>query len=392
MIVRRIALAAGGTGGHVFPGLSLAEALVGRGHVVHVLTDTRGTTFHDTIGKTCTVHKVRAASPSQSGPAAKLGAIVQLSLGVLDARGILKRNRIDGVVGFGGYPSVPAVIAGSIGRLPTILHEQNAVLGRANRWLLNRATAIATSFEHTAGLSHTDIKVARTGNPVRASIAARRNVAYGPFGRESEFHLCVFGGSLGAEVFSNTVPAAIASLDKDLRARLVITQQCRPEDLEQAESFYRNIDQAATIQTFFNDIPEKLAAAQLVVARAGASTVAELGVIGRPAILVPYSHAMDDHQSRNAEALEAAGAAWCMSEDRLSADLLATRLRTLMEDPHKLATAARSAWDFGIPDAAERLADFVLEHLAERAVFKNPSEVEKISRGANRTSERRALA
>ena len=388
-ITRRVALAAGGTGGHVFPALSLAEALSARGHEVLVLTDKRGDAF-DIAGAAWKVERIRASSPSKPGLFAKAAAAAQLALGVFDARRALKNNRIDAVVGFGGYPSVPAVIAGSWLNKPAILHEQNAVLGRANRWLAGRAAIVATTFDATVGADGGSRPVERTGNPVRAAILAHRSTPYQAPEGEDEIRLCVFGGSLGARVFSDLVPAAIAMLPATMRARLKITQQCRPEDLERVTGIYRELGVDADTKAFFDDIPDKLAAAHLVIARAGASTVCELAVIGRPSILVPYPHAMDDHQSRNAAAMEDAGGGWRMPEDTLTAESLAERLQILLDDPAALNQAARAARDFGIEDATDRLADLVSRMIA---VHEGGPEARATSdKAVQHNSERRALA
>jgi UDP-N-acetylglucosamine--N-acetylmuramyl-(pentapeptide) pyrophosphoryl-undecaprenol N-acetylglucosamine transferase len=367
MTVWRIALAAGGTGGHVFPAISLAEALIARGHEVLVLTDKRGDAF-DIAGARWGVERIRAASPSKPGLLAKLGAVAKLGLGVFDARRALKNFQADAVVGFGGYPSVPAVFAGSWLNKPAILHEQNAVLGRANRWLVARAAVIATTFDATRGADDGGQPVERTGNPVRAAILAHRSTPYRPPGSADPIRLCVFGGSLGARVFSDLVPAALALLPSALRSRVALSQQCRPEDLERVQACYDDLGFSAEIRSFFNDIPDRLAAAHLVIARAGASTVCELAVIGRPSILVPYPHAMDDHQSRNAAAMQAAGGGWMMPESDLTAERLAGRLGSMLTNPSSLAAAASAAHRFGVPDAADRLADLVLRTAAVHGV------------------------
>jgi UDP-N-acetylglucosamine--N-acetylmuramyl-(pentapeptide) pyrophosphoryl-undecaprenol N-acetylglucosamine transferase len=360
MTPRRIALATGGTGGHIFPALSLAAALSARGHQVFVLTDARGGAF-DTSDAPWSVHLIRAASPSKLGLFAKLVAITKLGLGILDAHRVLKAFRIEAVVGFGGYSSVPAVIAGSWLNKPAVLHEQNAVLGRANRWLMARADVVATSFAATIGVDGAGQPTELTGNPVRVSVLARRSELYRAPVDDAPIQLCVFGGSLGARVFSDFLPAALALLPERLRARLRLTQQCRPEDLEKIRRAYYSLGLHAEVGAFFDDLPSRLAAAQLVIARAGASTLSELAVIGRPSILVPYPHAMDDHQSRNAAAMEAAGGGWSLPEVTLTAERLAERLETLLGDPKTLANAARAAHNFGIVDATDRLADLVLQ-------------------------------
>jgi len=390
MTARRIALAAGGTGGHVFPALSLAEALCARGHQVLVLTDKRGDAF-ETANAPWTVTRIRAASPSKPGLLAKLGAIAQLGLGALDARRALKEFQADVVVGFGGYPSVPAIFAGSWLNKPAILHEQNAVLGRANRWLVARAAVVATSFEATLGTDG-DQPVERTGNPVRAAILAHRETGYDTPDAEGEIRLCVFGGSLGARVFSDLVPAALGLLPTVLRDRIHLVQQCREEDLERVREGYVALGIKAETAAFFDDVPDRLVAAHLVIARAGASTVSELGVIGRPAILVPYPHAMDDHQSRNARAMENAGGGWMMAESALTAESLAARLEQLLGEPGQLERAAAAARGFGVPDAVDRLADLVLRVAATRSGDVFGPKTRRDETTGSGLDERRALA
>ncbi|MDA1311449.1 MAG: undecaprenyldiphospho-muramoylpentapeptide beta-N-acetylglucosaminyltransferase [Proteobacteria bacterium] len=391
MTPRRIALAAGGTGGHVFPALSLADALSARGHQVFVLTDARGGVF-DTPDTPWSVHLIRAASPSKPGLFAKLAAVAKLALGFLDARRVLKTFQIEAVVGFGGYPSVPAVIAGSWLNKPAVLHEQNAVLGRANRWLVGRADVVATSFDATIGVDGAGKSMERTGNPVRASVLARRSDPYRAPVDAAPIQLCVFGGSLGARVFSDLLPAALALLPEPLRARLRLTQQCRPDDLEKVRRAYDALGLQAEVGSFFDDVPARLGAAQLVIARAGASTLSELAVIGRPSILVPYPHAMDDHQSRNAAAMETAGGGWCLPEATLTAERLAERLEALLGDPKTLASAAQAAHDFGVVDAADRLADLVLRTVAARGGKLADPELDRRHDADAPANERRALA
>ena len=360
MTRRCFALAAGGTGGHVFPAVSLGETLAGRGHAVLMLTDSRGDAF-DAPDRPWTVHRIRAASPSRSGARAKLGALMQLALGTLDARRILRRFRANAVVGFGGYPSVPVVLAASTLGVPAVLHEQNAVLGRANRLLAGRARSIATSIRPTQGAGRRQDRVRHTGNPVRQAICARRDVPYRPPCGDDPLRLLIFGGSLGARVFSDIVPDAVAGLPETLKARLHVVQQCRSEDIDRVTRAYRGLPHPPVIDSFFPDMPDRLAWAHLVIARAGASTVAELAVAGRPAILVPYPHATDDHQTRNAASLAEAGAAWRVDEPDFRPETLAAHLVRLLQQPSTLAAAAAAAHRQGRPDAAERLADLVTD-------------------------------
>jgi UDP-N-acetylglucosamine--N-acetylmuramyl-(pentapeptide) pyrophosphoryl-undecaprenol N-acetylglucosamine transferase len=354
---RPIVLAAGGTGGHIFPAEALAQALVARGHEVALVTDRRGQAFKVPGVET---HRIRAGRFG-GGVVAKAIGVAELILGVLDARRILKKLDRAAVVGFGGYPSVPTLIAASRLGLPTIIHEQNALLGRANRLLAPRVRRIATSFRETAALRPGDLdKIVLTGNPVRPAIAAMRETPYSALGGEGSIHLLVLGGSQGARVFSEVIPAAVRLLAEPLRRRLHIAQQARPEDLDMARAGYADAGVTVELASFFDDVPARLAAAQLVVARAGASTMTELTTLGRPAILVPYPHAADDHQSANARALAAAGGAWVVPQSQLTPESLASLLGDLLADPLRLARAAADSRAFGKPDAARLLADVVV--------------------------------
>ena len=386
----RIVLAAGGTGGHVFPAMSLGKALAARGVAIHFVTDRRGNAL-DAKEFFGSIDLVRAANPRRGGIAARLSAGAQLALGVVQARRILKSRAIDAVVGFGGYPSVPVVLAASLLGLPIILHEQNAVLGRANRWLVPRAAVLATSFRDTVGIPVRCRRIELTGNPVRPAIIASRCHAYPDSAENAAVSLCVIGGSLGARVLSDVVPAAIAMLPDPLRQRLHVTQQCRTEDLERVAAAYRTMGQAVDLATFFPDIPARLAAAHLVICRSGASTIAELSVIGRPAILIPYPHAAEDHQTRNAAAFAATGAGFCVAESDLDPTALARRLVTAFAESGGLIRAAQAARDFGIPDAGPRLADLVLAASglgAARSLRQDAPIADVVADGA----ERRALS
>jgi UDP-N-acetylglucosamine--N-acetylmuramyl-(pentapeptide) pyrophosphoryl-undecaprenol N-acetylglucosamine transferase len=265
------------------------------------------------------------------------------------------------MVGFGGYASVPGMVAAVLAGIPTAIHEQNAVLGRANRLLASRVKRIATSF---AEVSHVEAKLAaklvHTGMPVRAAIAALRDQAYPALNADSPIHLLVLGGSQGARVLSEVVPAALAALPEALRARIRVAQQCRPEDLESVKRAYDGTGITATLDSFFADVPERLAAAHLVIGRAGASTVAELTALGRPAILVPYPFAIDDHQTANAHAVEDNGGAWLMQQDSFTAEALTARLDSLFRQPEILTRTAECAARAGRADAAGRLADLVI--------------------------------
>lgn len=360
-----IVLATGGTGGHVFPAQALAHALVARGHRLVLVTDRRGGAYGGLLGGLET-HRIRAAGISGRGLTARVSAVLQLGLGLLQARSLLGRLRPSAVAGFGGYPSVPTMVAAAQLGCKTIIHEQNAVLGRANRVLAPRADRIATAFDTTAMLREADqARAIRTGNPVRPEVieAAR---PYRPPEADGAIEILVTGGSQGATIFGEVVPPALAALPPEIRQRLRVTQQCRSESSPEAAHQYAEADIAAELSPFFADIHERLARAHLVICRSGASTVAELAVAGRPAIMIPYPHAIDDHQRENAARLCDAGGGWLMPQDSLTAADLAGRIRSLLDAPQKLERAARCAGRIGVPNAAELLADVVCDLIGDR--------------------------
>jgi len=360
-----IALAAGGTGGHVFPARALAEALSARGWRIALITDSRGASFSDDIANTET-YRIKAASLG-GGACSKLKGLTHLCVGLLQARALLRRIRPAAVVGFGGYASAPTMWAAAQMGIPTMLHEQNAVLGRANRLLAARARTIATSFPDVKGVREADLaKIVLTGNPVRAEVAAIAATPYAAPTETGPVRLLIFGGSQGARVLSEIVPEALASLPDTLRSRLSVVQQCRPEDIETVRATYRAARIETVLQTFFDDMPSRIAEAHLVIGRAGASTVTELAVAGRPAILIPYRFAMDDHQTGNASAMAQGGGAWMMPEADFTAEALSQRLTEFFADPGILSRAASCALASGHADAAERLAD-AAEFLARPA-------------------------
>jgi len=359
---RPIVLAAGGTGGHIFPAEALARELIARGRTVVLVTDRRGKAFGDRLPDVAT-HRIRAGRFDTGGVLGKVAGVADLVLGTFQARRLLKSLAPAAVVGFGGYPSVPTVLAAARLRLPTAIHEQNAVLGRANRLLAPRAGRIATGFATVAMVRDADrARLVHTGNPVRPAVAALRDrEPYAPPAAEhGPFEILVLGGSQGARIFSEVVPAALAGLPGELRVRLNVSQQARPEDLERVRSAYAESGIVADLASFFDDVPARLARAHLVIARSGASTLTELVVAGRPAILVPYPHAADDHQSANARVLGEAGAAWVVPQPTLSPESLMQHLTALASAPDALARAAAAARGLGQPDAAGRLADLVL--------------------------------
>ncbi len=363
----RILLAAGGTGGHMFPAEALARALLQRGLRVELATDERGQGFGDRLPQVI-VHRIASGGVAGKGLVAKLRNLLRLGLGVLQSRRLMRRLDPAVVVGFGGYPSVPPLWAAQREEVPTILQGQNAGMGRANRFLAPRATRLALGFEQVKFADR--VPASRrvvTGNPVRSEISALAEIPYAAPSAGAPVNLFVVGGSLGARVFAKVVPDAIGLLPPALRDRLHIAQQVRAEDFAQVSETYRALGMPVELRAFFDDVPARLAAAHLLVCRAGASTVSELAAAGRPAILVPLPNSIDDHQMANARALEAAGGGWVLPEDLFSSTALAAKLQAALERPDMLQSAADSARRAGRRDAAERLADLVVELLPQEA-------------------------
>lgn len=360
--LRPVVLATGGTGGHVFPAEALAGELEARGVPFTLVTDSRGQQWQGALSRQ-PIHYIHSASPTGSF-AKRAAALFSLGLGLFDAWRSLGRIAPSAVVGFGGYASVPTMIAARLRRLPSMLHEQNAVLGKANRLVLRGAGRVATSFAQTRFLAADDRRACLVGNPVREPVRSLRGVPYKAPGPGRVIDVLVFAGSQGAASFSEVIPAAILSLPAALRARLRLVQQCRAEDLNRVRQMYKQAGIVAELAPFFADLPQRLASAHLVIGRSGASTVAELATIGRPAILVPYPYAADDHQMANARAFEASGGCIVIAHADFTAAALAERLTELFDAPQRLADMAASAHAAARPDAAARLADLVGEMIA----------------------------
>lgn len=354
-----VVLAAGGTGGHVFPAESLARELMNRGYKLALITDRRGDAYGGALGELET-HRVRAGGIAGKGVFAKIRSVGELGLGTLQARKLLTDMRPKAVVGFGGYASIPTMMAASFTDVPSIIHEQNAILGRANRLLADRVRAIAVSFPESLGVpERSQSKVTHTGMPVRGSVLDVRDTPYPSFTDDRPLNLLVLGGSQGARVLSEVIPKAVGELSEGLRGRLKITQQCRPEDLEAVRAHYRIIGMDVNLATFFDNVPELLAASHLVITRSGASSVAEILAVGRPAMLVPYRYATDDHQNLNAHAVDEIGAGWLIPEVDFTAESLAERMESMFGMPTILEKAAEAARKAARPDAATRLATLV---------------------------------
>lgn len=355
-MTKTIILSSGGTGGHVFPALSLAAELNVRGYQVVIMTDQRGEVFQQATG----VSKVIALPTWQSkGPFGAIVLAFGLAVSFLSALRYMIRLRPVAVVGFGGYPSIPAVLAGKVMGRPTALHEQNAILGRANRFLARFVKRIAISFEKVKFAEIFRDKLVSTGNPVRPSIIALRERPYRSSEPNDPFRLFIIGGSQGARIFSAIIPQALCELPLALRQRLVVYQQCRKELLKTTQNAYHDSGITVDIRPFFDDVDQQLSKAQLVIGRSGASTVAELMVVGRPAILVPYPFAMDNHQQANAMSLGENEAAWVILEHHFSAPKLQEILLEAMTNGEKLKIMAKNMHNFGQPTAAVKLAQMV---------------------------------
>jgi UDP-N-acetylglucosamine--N-acetylmuramyl-(pentapeptide) pyrophosphoryl-undecaprenol N-acetylglucosamine transferase len=353
-----VLLAAGGTGGHLFPAEALANVLAARGITIDLATDSRAAAYAGNFPAR-KIHVVPSDTVRGGNPFRLLWTLIVLSVGILKAVFLMLWLRPDAVVGFGGYPTFPPLIAAWLTGVPRIVHEQNAVMGRANRALASRATAIATGYPNIFR-DRPDLaaKATHTGNPVRAAV---REAASAPYeAPHSAIHLLVFGGSQGARIMSEIVPGAIELCPPALRSRFQAVQQCREEDVAEVKAVYTRLNLRAEIATFFKDLPAKMATSQLVIARSGASTVAELAAIGRPSILVPLPHALDNDQLANAMALSAADGAILIRQDEFTSARLAQELAQILADPDTLAAMAAAARRTGNADAAERLADLVL--------------------------------
>jgi len=354
-----IVIAAGGTGGHLFPGQALAQELRRRGRHIVLITDERVQRF-DALFPGADIFSVPSATPNDRGLLGLIKALPAIISGVAQAFAILGRIKPSVVIGFGGYPTLPPLAAAVLRGLPTCVHEQNAVLGRVNRLMARFIDAIASTFAQPKYMRETDAtKFVITGNPVRDAVMAHAASPYVSPGEGQQIELLVFGGSQGARVMSDIVPGALARLTPALRSRLRVVQQARPEDIDQVRSQYLAAGISAELNSFFDDMPARIAASHLVIGRSGASTAAELSVIGRPSILVPLPHSLDNDQKANAEKLQAAGAAIMIEQRNFTAEALAARLQELFADPSALANAAQAALRQGTPDAVRRLADLV---------------------------------
>lgn len=357
-VSRHFVLAAGGTGGHLLPAFALAVELDRRGHHVALVTDERGAKIP---GKPdfLPAHVLPAGRLGKN-PVALAKGLAAIWRGRAMALRLFESFQPSCVVGFGGYPALPALLAARSARIPTVIHEQNAVLGRVNRLLASRVDAIATAYLEIERLDPKLWgKVHRVGNPVRAEVLALRGEPFPEFSEDSLFRVLVTGGSQGASILSEVVPDGLAMLPPALRHRLQVTQQCRPEDLETVRARYAGHQIPAELGTYFEDMASRLAEAHLFIGRSGASTIAELTAVGRPAILVPLPIATDDHQAVNAREMVKAGGARAIRQSGFTPKELAKQIQTMALNPMSLANAAHAAWNCGLPNAVKDLADLV---------------------------------
>ena len=351
-MTQTIVLTTGGSGGHIFPAQSVAAELVKKGYQVVFITDKRGSEFQDLPE----VKTYRLAAESVTGKSliGKAIAAFKLWIGAGQAMKLLVQLKPALVIGFGGYASLPAVISAQMLHIPAILHEQNAILGRANRVAARGVRMIATSFPHVNRVPQ-NIPTIHVGQPVRAPILERQNT---PMPEKDTFNLLVFGGSQGAHFFSEHIPEVLMKLPENYRAKIELTQQARPEDEDAVKKAYESAGfKSLTIASFFSNMPDLLSNANLVIGRGGAGTLTEVMVVGRPAIIIPLPTAADNHQVANAKELETAGGGWVIEQKDFDADKLAEHIKSLMDNPETLKQTAEKAHAMAIINAAERMAE-----------------------------------
>lgn len=363
-----VVLAAGGTGGHLFPAQALGEALVARGVLVHLMTDARGVEYGNrfpAIG----VHEIPSATITLRKPWLVPGQLYRLVKGFMAARKLIAEMQPEppiAVVGFGGYPSLPPLLAALILKVPAIVHEQNAIMGRANRVIARHAAAVASSFPKIANLPVLNGEFSFTGNPVRSIVMKQWDAPYAAPEADQTFRILIFGGSQGAHFFSEFMPKVIEALPNAVRRHLKVVQQCRAEDINAVQAQYDRIGADVKLAPFFPDLPKHIAMSHLVICRSGASTIAELSVIGRPAIMVPLPHAVENDQLKNAQSFSTAGAGWLMQQRDTTPDEMAAFITRMRFQPEELTATANAAKAFARPDAAELLANLVEKHATKR--------------------------
>ncbi|AXC49569.1 undecaprenyldiphospho-muramoylpentapeptide beta-N-acetylglucosaminyltransferase [Paracoccus suum] len=351
-------IAAGGTGGHMFPAQALAEVLLAEGWRVTLSTDARGARYATGFPDAVRRETVASATTARGGLVGKITAPGKIGVGIGRAVSDLRADRPAVVIGFGGYPAIPAMAAATMLGVPRMIHEQNGVMGRVNRLFARRVDVVACGTWPTT--LPPGVKGIHVGNPVRQAVLDRTGEAYVAPG-DGPLNLLVVGGSQGSRILSERVAEAAAALPDAMRARLNVTHQARPEDVDRVRAAYADAGISAEVAPFFFDIPQRMAAAQLIVCRAGASTVAEVTVIGRPAILIPFAAAAGDHQMANARPLAEAGAAMVLPESVLDATSLSRDMHAILSDASRADGMARAALTQGRPDAARRLSDLVTD-------------------------------
>lgn len=352
-------IAAGGTGGHMFPAQALAEELLSRGWRVKLSTDERGARYAGGFPVEVTREVVSSATTARGGALSRLAVPLRIGRGVLAARRGMKADRPAVVVGFGGYPTIPAMSAALSLGIPRMIHEQNGVMGRVNRAFASRVDVVACGIWPTA--LPAGVQGTYTGNPIRGAVRELAGTPYAPPLPDAALNVLVIGGSQGARILSDIVPEAIAGLSETQRAQLKISHQARAEDMDRVTGAYADAGIAAEVRPFFDDVPERLAECQMVISRAGASSIADITAIGRPAILIPFAAATGDHQTANARALEDAEAAIVLTETILDAETLRRDIRAILSDESRATEMAAHALSLGRPDAAASLADLVTE-------------------------------
>ena len=364
-----LVIAAGGTGGHMFPAQALAEAMLDKGWRVKLSTDARGARYTSGFPQEVEIEEVSSATFARGGIFAKAIVPARIGAGIIGAILKMRRDKPKAVVGFGGYPTIPALAAAKVLNLPRMIHEQNGVLGRVNKIFSTRVNAVACGTWPTT--LPDGANGIYTGNPVRAEVLARDTSGYIAPG-DYPMSILVIGGSQGARALSDTVPPAIAALPNELLQHISVSHQARDEDMERVSAYYAEHGIQADVQPFFNDIPRRMSETQLVISRAGASSVADISVIGRPSILVPYPYATDDHQTANARGLVEAGAAILIPESRLDVDTLSEQIRTVLDNPEGAMQMSRAAQGHARPDATDALVDLV-EQLTGTAQQHDPA-------------------
>lgn len=376
---KTVVLCAGGSGGHIFPAIALADELIKNNYNVVLFTDNRGEVYKNKNEK-IKVHVIMGEAISGRNMYHKIVAAIKLACGTLQAIFLLHKIRPAAVVGFGGFASVPGCLAAEIfTKYPVVLHEQNAVLGRANRLLAKKASLLLTSFTKTSMVPK-KVKIKYVGMPVRKEISEFAAAPYPKLTAKSKINILVIGGSQGAAVLSKIVPKALKLLPLSIQKRLNVCQQCRPEDLDSVRLSYLGSGIQIELNSFFTDIPKKMADAHLIISRAGSSSVAEIITIGRPAILIPYRFAADNHQYENALSLNERGGGWILKEETLTSSTLSARMISLLENPDVLSSAAACALVKDNQNVAHNLCCTIMEMIddnKDEKIRKDDSVAEK---------------